>query len=189
MWLEVWNIYKGTRVAYQLSLVLALIKYQTIVTKHFDLFPPLPCLKYDTFFRKQAALDHSMRWDIVKDDLFGALLGAHLQLGNHQTAPLEPMADQSWCVSYPRPLPPSQPLTPQQAGKFADVTTRIGARWGMNADMPTHGTGKVVMAPIQTPTTSSTPLEAPVLGTPLRHAQFEHELVNHSNREWVSWLL
>ena len=69
-WLEAWNIYLPIRIAHDPSCALELATYQGILSSLFASFEASACIEYDRLFRHQAARDKSLRWDILKEDLF-----------------------------------------------------------------------------------------------------------------------
>ena len=69
-WLEAWNRYICVRVAYDCSMALELVKYQTIMVMLFANNPPAHCLNYDSLFRQAASRDPTLRWDTIKEDIY-----------------------------------------------------------------------------------------------------------------------
>ena len=69
-WLQAWNRYLCARVADCPSMALELAKYQTIMVMFFEKHPPQLCIEYDKLFRQAAALDRSLRWDTIKEDVY-----------------------------------------------------------------------------------------------------------------------
>ena len=49
-WLEAWNRYICVRLAYDHSMALELVKYQTIIAMLFANHSPVRCLEYDSLF-------------------------------------------------------------------------------------------------------------------------------------------
>ena len=58
------------RLAYDHSMALELVKYQTIMVILFANHSPLCCLDYDSLFRQAAAHDPSLYWDTIKEDIY-----------------------------------------------------------------------------------------------------------------------
>ena len=50
-------------------MALELAKDQTIIVMFFE-NPPQLCIEYDKLFRQAAALDRSLRWDTIKEDVY-----------------------------------------------------------------------------------------------------------------------
>ena len=69
-WLEAWNQYICVRLAYDLSMALELVKYQTIMVMLFANHSPACCLEYDSLFRQATARDPTLRWDTIKEDIY-----------------------------------------------------------------------------------------------------------------------
>ena len=61
---------KCVRLAYDLSMALELVKYQTIMVMLFTNHSPARCLEYDSLFRQAAAHDPTLRWDTIKEDIY-----------------------------------------------------------------------------------------------------------------------
>ena len=69
-WLEAWNRYTCVRLAYDRSMALELVKYQTIMVMLFANHSPIRCLEYDSLFRQAAERDPTLRWDTIKEDIY-----------------------------------------------------------------------------------------------------------------------
>ena len=68
--LEAWNRYICVRLAYDRSMALELVKYQTIMVMLFANHSPARCLEYDSLFRQAAARDSTLCWDTIKEDIY-----------------------------------------------------------------------------------------------------------------------
>ena len=86
-WLEAWNRYICVRLAYNRSMALELVKYQTIMVMLFANHPPARCLEYDSLFRQAAARDPTLRWDTIKEDIY---VWAITQRNNTSTSQFQP---------------------------------------------------------------------------------------------------
>ena len=127
--LEAWNRYLCVRLAYNRSVALELVKYQTIVVMLFANHSSARCLEYDSLLRQAAARDP---WDIIKEDIYvWAITQRHDPSISHSQS--------------------SNPVTDQH-----------------------------ILGP---------DLELQRALTPLRHSQFERELINHPDKTWTNWLL
>ena len=69
-WLEAWNRYICITLAYDRSMALKLVKYQTIMVMLFANQSPARCLEYDSLFHQAAARDPTLRWDTIKEDIY-----------------------------------------------------------------------------------------------------------------------
>ena len=69
-WLEAWNRCTCVRLAYDRSMALELVKYQTIMVMLFANHSPIRCLEYDSLFRQAAERDPTLRWDTIKEDIY-----------------------------------------------------------------------------------------------------------------------
>lgn len=69
-WLEAWNRYLCTRVACHPAMALELVKYQTLIIMFFSRHYPQQVVEYDKLFRQAAALDQTIRWDSIKEDIY-----------------------------------------------------------------------------------------------------------------------
>ena len=69
-WLEAWNRYLCCHLSYFPLTALEMVKYQTLLIMLFANHPPQHCLEYDRLFRQSAALDTSLRWDTIKEDIY-----------------------------------------------------------------------------------------------------------------------
>ena len=120
--------------------------------------------------------------------------------------PVTPFVPGSRCRVAAPPLvraqPPQQqtpatsrgiaPCSPPQARKSAVVLTMASALKEPNATMPTSAgvtvvVGTTLLQPALAP--SRHPCELQRAHTPLRSSTFEHELRNHPDKAWTSWLL
>ena len=121
-WLQAWNRYLCTRVAYDPTMALELVKYQTLVCMLFTHYAPLACVEYDRLFRQAAAQDTSIRWDCLKEDIFVWAL----TLPSH-THPAKPGLTTLTAQLSPQPFRATAQLSPQpfrappRAQPFRDV--------------------------------------------------------------------
>ena len=67
---QAWNQYICVRIAYNHSMTLELIKYQTIMVMLFANHSPAHCLEYNSLFRQAAACDPTLRWDTIMEDIY-----------------------------------------------------------------------------------------------------------------------
>ena len=82
-----------------------------------------------------------------------------------------------------RPLPPA-------GSRSVGGSITPSAHLGLAVDTPISAWSKAVVVLTQPRVAlSSNPLDHFSIHTPLRHSQFVEELVNHPDRNWVSWLL
>ena len=86
-WLEAWNRYVCVRLAYDRSMALKLVKYQTIMVMLFASHSPARCLEYDSLFRQAAARDPILHWDTIKEDIY---VWAITQRHNTSTSQFQP---------------------------------------------------------------------------------------------------
>ena len=65
-WLEAWNHYLCTHIAFSPSMALELVKYQTFMVMFFTHHQAEQCINYDDLFRQAAAQDPTLQWDTIK---------------------------------------------------------------------------------------------------------------------------
>ena len=72
-WLETWHVFVAISCRAQSSPVTAqaMLKYQSTICQLCSAYGPVPALKYDKLFRQATARtkDHTLHWDILKEDL------------------------------------------------------------------------------------------------------------------------
>ena len=83
-WLEAWNRYLVCRIAHTPSMAVELAKYQAVVCLLFARYPPAACIEYDRLFRQAAARDRSLRWDVLKEDIYVWALTQPSSVGTNQ---------------------------------------------------------------------------------------------------------
>ena len=69
-WLEAWNRFVCCHLSYFPATALEMTKYQAIMVMLFTNHPPAHCVEYDRLFRRAAAQNTSVRWDVIKEDIY-----------------------------------------------------------------------------------------------------------------------
>ena len=99
----------------------------------------------------------------------------------------------SWPAWDHQPLPHHHPATelhtPQVVKKFAENTTMGSVQKDQSAALHMCAGTKVAMGSIPVKGAPRSLHELTRAHSPLRHFQFERELVNHTDKIWVFWLL
>ena len=113
-WLEAWNRYLCTRVAANPSMALELVKYQTMMVMFFKHHPAEVCIHYDKLFRQAAAQDRTLRWDLVKNDIY------------------------VWAVTQPSSRQPSASQRTQSFREKVPILARLGPPATPTASTPTR---------------------------------------------------
>ena len=70
IWLEAWNRYASSRIAYDPDIALSLVKCQTLMAMLFRQYTPKGCIEYDRLFRQAAGQDAYLPWDSLNNQIF-----------------------------------------------------------------------------------------------------------------------
>jgi len=150
------------RLAYNLSMALKLVKYQTIMVMLFASHSPASCLEYDCLFRQTAARDSTLHWDTIKEDIImsgpSRIATTVVHFNFSRTPPLFVTNSQYQLVLGPQQPSQAKQLhctlhTLQKAKISASGTMQDAAQGGRNASSQTSaGTqaARVSTLPFQT---------------------------------------
>ena len=176
-WLEAWNRFICCHLSYYPATVLKMAKYQSNMTTLFTNHPPAHCLEYDCLFRQAASRDTSIRWDVIKEDIYV------WSVTKRSTA----FRDRFSIMSRLGPAVLSsdkieRKLAHKMERRSAKDTTLDAAPWETNAAMPIAAGSRAASSRTQG---SGALSSGPQRGhTTLRHSEFERELVSHPDKAW-----
>lgn len=191
--------------AYHPGMAFELVKYHTML---FCQYPASACILYDQLFRRAASHDPSLRWDVVKEDMYVWSLACQPRTAPSRSccspgraSPLlpwdPPMASsqrasrdlqQPFWETPSTPFETNQPPSPPALGCHHDSLTRSRTRppvgrfaAGTTSGSVPKGTGASSHTSVgpRPATGPGSPAELLRAPTPLRWFQFEKELRQH----------
>ena len=161
-----------------------------------DSFPILFPELYYLWFRQTAVRDPTLRWDTIKEDIYVWAITQRQNTSTFQfqsnTSTFHDRLPISACLGPPaaesgKATPPHATYT-AEGKESASGTLQDAGQGGRNASSHTSAGSQAARVSTLAKCVPNV-LELQRALTPLRHSQFERELVNHPDKAWTHWLL